>query len=146
MRPGQGLPGPFYTRNETQGGIMSNDSLASVVLAAGSAQGGRPPEKAEPRSASGKPLPPPGTPAPQAPQPAPELPKIDISRAIHNINTFLQENARGLRFQVDKDSGRTVITVINPVNGEVVRQIPPQEVLNIARELRLSGALLNATA
>lgn len=127
---------------------MSNDSLASVVLAAGSAQGGRPPERAEPKSASGNPLPPSGKPAPQVPSPAPapEVAKIDISRAIHNINTFLQENARGLRFQVDKDTGRTVITVINPVNGEVVRQIPPQEVLNIARELKVSGVLLNATA
>ena len=64
-------------------------------------------------------------------------PKIDISRAIHNINAFLQENQRGLRFQVDKDTGRTVITVINPVSGEIVRQIPPQEVLNIARELKV---------
>ena len=125
---------------------MSNDSLASVVLAAASAQGSRPHDRAAPKVSGGKPLPQSGTPAPQAAPPGPEVAKIDISRAIHNINQFLQDNARGLRFQVDKDTGRTVITVINPVNGEVVRQIPPQEVLNIARELKLSGALLNATA
>ncbi len=127
---------------------MSNDSLASVVLATRPVHGSGAPEKTEVRTASGKALPPNGRPAPQAVEPPPkaEVPTIDISRAIHNINTFLQENARGLRFQVDKDSGRTVITVINPLNGEVVRQIPPQEVLNIARELKATGVLVNATA
>jgi flagellar protein FlaG len=127
---------------------MSNDSLASVVLATRPVHGSGAPEKTEVRTASGNALPPNGRPAPRPVEAPPkvEVPKIDISRAIHNINTFLKENARGLRFQVDEASGRTIITVINPLNGEVVRQIPPQEVLNIARELKATGVLVNATA
>ncbi len=125
---------------------MANDSLAGAVLDSRLAHGSRTPEKSTAHSASGKPLPRAGTVAP-APQAAPvEVEKIDISRAILSINTFLQDNQRGLRFQVDKSSGRTVITVINPVSGEVVRQIPPQELLNIARQLRDSGTLLDARA
>ena len=123
---------------------MATDILASVAIESRPVQGSRAPEKVGVRAADGKPLPRDGTPAPQAAQV--EVPKIDVSRAISSINTFLQENQRGLRFQVDKDTGRTIITVINPVSGEVVRQIPPQEVLNIARELKVSGALLNARA
>jgi flagellar protein FlaG len=123
---------------------MANDSLASVRLDTRLAQGGRTPNTVDAKSTSGKTLPPDGT---RAPQPAPaDVPKIDISNAIQSINMFLQENQRGLRFAVDKASGRTVITVIDPVSGDIVRQIPPQEVLDIARDLRSAGVLLNAHA
>lgn len=127
---------------------MANDSLASVTLDTRLAHGSRTPKALPGRDPGGNSLPPGGTaaPAPKPARPEVNVEKIDISRAIHSINTFLQENQRGLRFQVDKDSGRTVITVINPVSGEVVRQIPPQELLNIAREMRLSGALVDAQA
>lgn len=123
---------------------MANDNLASLALDSRAVQGSRPPDKADVKSASGKPLPLAGAFAPQPPQV--EAPRIDISRAIASITAFLQENQRGLKFQVDKDSGRTIITVINPVSGEIVRQIPPQEVLDIARELKVSGALVNTRA
>ena len=122
--------------------------MASVALDTRLAQGSRTPEKLAAKSASGKVLPQAGTAAPaQAPEQAPvEVQKIDISRAITSTNTFLQENQRGLRFQVDKATGRTVITVIDPVSGDVVRQIPPQELLNIAAGLRAAGNLLDARA
>jgi uncharacterized FlaG/YvyC family protein len=123
---------------------MANDNLASLALDSRAVQGSRPPDKVDVKSASGKPLPLAGTSTPQPPQV--EAPRIDISRAIASITAFLQENQRGLKFQVDKDSGRTIITVINPVSGEIVRQIPPQEVLDIARELKVSGALVNTRA
>jgi hypothetical protein len=123
---------------------MTNDIVASVTLDSHPVQVNRTRETVDVMSASGKPLPRGGTPAPQPP-PA-EAPKIDLSRAIANINNFLQENQRGLRFQVDKASGRTIITVINPVNGEIVRQIPPQELLDIARDLKASGILVNSRA
>jgi uncharacterized FlaG/YvyC family protein len=123
---------------------MAIDSLASIALDRRLAQGGRAPEIVDARSASGKSLPHAGTPAPQPPQA--DAPAVDLSRAISSINSFLQDNQRGFRFQVDKASGRTIVTVVNPVNGEVVRQIPSQEVLDIARALRASGSLLNASA
>jgi flagellar protein FlaG len=125
---------------------MANDSLAGVTPDTRLAHGSRTPKTLNAPPASGKSLPRAGTSAPEPKRPPVEIQKIDISRAIHTINTFLQENQRGLRFQVDQATGRTVITVINPVSGEVVRQIPPQELLNIAHELRASGSLLNALA
>jgi len=123
---------------------MANDGLTSVTLDSRLVQGGRTPTTANTPSASGNRLPRGGS---SAPQPArAQAPGIDISGAIHSINRFLTENQRGLEFRVDQATGRTVITVIDPVTGQVVRQIPPQEVLNIARDLRGAGVLLKASA
>ena len=36
---------------------------------------------------------------------------------------------------IDDDSGRTVLTVRNSDTGEVVRQIPAEEVLQVARSV-----------
>jgi flagellar protein FlaG len=53
---------------------------------------------------------------------------------------------RSLRFEVDASSGRTVITVINDATKEVVRQIPPPELLQIAANLDSLGSLIDARA
>jgi len=47
---------------------------------------------------------------------------IDI---IHNVK---------LQFTVNKDSGRVVITVTDEATGEVVREIPPSEIVKFAEK------------
>lgn len=41
----------------------------------------------------------------------------------------------GLQFYLDKETGRSVIRVLDVESGKVVRQIPSEEVLNFLREL-----------
>ena len=54
---------------------------------------------------------------------------------------------RNLQFSVDEDSGRTVIKVVDTDSEEVIRQIPPEEILNISRSLqKIEGALFDAEA
>jgi flagellar protein FlaG len=48
-----------------------------------------------------------------------------------------------LSFRVDESSGRTVITVLDATTREIVRQIPSEEVLALARAIETSGALLD---
>jgi flagellar protein FlaG len=49
-----------------------------------------------------------------------------------------------LQFKEDKETGIQVVQVIDPDSGEVVRQIPPEEILNITRALRdLKGLLVS---
>lgn len=91
-------------------------------------------------AASGENLPP-----AQPAKPPPE-PVVDVDRAIARLNELMSGNRRSLRFQVDHDSGRTVITVINPKTKEVIRQIPPEELLNITRSLEELGSLIDARA
>jgi flagellar protein FlaG len=47
---------------------------------------------------------------------------------------------------VDEVSGRTVITVINASTAEIVRQIPSEEVLALARNSDGFSALIDAEA
>jgi uncharacterized FlaG/YvyC family protein len=42
----------------------------------------------------------------------------------------------GLKFSVDKETATQVIEVIDLKSGDVVRQIPPKEILNFLREVR----------
>lgn len=74
------------------------------------------------------------------------VPPLDISRAITNLNEFLKDSQRDFVFRLDQSSGRTVITIVNPNTGEIVRQIPPEEVLNAARTLKEAGILLSTRA
>ena len=62
-----------------------------------------------------------------------------IERTVEQISEFVNSNARGLRFRVDDASGRTVVTVLNPNSGEIIRQIPSEEFLHFAAELRRYG-------
>ncbi|MGD2168274.1 MAG: flagellar protein FlaG [Gammaproteobacteria bacterium] len=62
-----------------------------------------------------------------------------IEKTVEQIREFVHANARGLRFHVDDASGRTVVTVVNPNNGEIIRQIPTEEFLHIASALRRYG-------
>ena len=49
---------------------------------------------------------------------------------------------------VDRDSGRIIVKLVDPESGEVTRQIPPDEVLKMARKLRdlQPGQLVNEKA
>lgn len=54
---------------------------------------------------------------------------------------------RDLRFSVDEETGRTVVKVLDSRSGEVIRQIPPEEMLALAEDLeRLQGLLFRGEA
>lgn len=83
---------------------------------------------------SGQSLPPRAEPTPPA----------DMAGAVHKLNELMAERQRNLSFHVDEASGRTVITVRDATTSEVVRQIPAEEVLVLARALEQAGALVDA--
>jgi flagellar protein FlaG len=79
--------------------------------------------------------------------PAPKrVERIDLSEAIEQLSRLARNTARDLQFSVDEVSGRTVITVINASTAEIVRQIPSEEVLALARNFDSFGALIDAEA
>lgn len=91
------------------------------------------PRKAE---AGGKALPPGGREGPAQRHPAPAQ---TIEKAIEQIRSFLRDSQRQLNFERDEATGRTVIRVIDPASGEVIRQMPPEEILNLAAMLHQKG-------
>lgn len=79
--------------------------------------------------------------------PSPQPVEIqDIARAAERLKELARHTARALEFHVDSTSGRTVITVINAATQEVVRQIPAEEVLALARSMRTFGSVIDAEA
>lgn len=55
--------------------------------------------------------------------------------------------AQNLQFSMDKSSGKTVVRVVDTSTQEVIRQIPSEEVLQMAQELdRMQGLLLRGSA
>ena len=67
-----------------------------------------------------------------------------MHRAAETINRQLQTVAPNLRFSVDEDTGKTVVRVVDTGTGEIIRQVPSEEVLAISRSLdRLQGLLFH---
>ena len=58
-----------------------------------------------------------------------------LEEAVRDLNQHMQAVQRELHFSVDKDSGNTVIKVIDMATKEVIRQIPNEEALDVARML-----------
>ncbi len=63
------------------------------------------------------------------------------------LNELLRDRERDLEFSVDEATGKTILKVIHAESGEVIRQIPPEELLHIARVfIEGTGSLIEAEA
>ncbi len=58
-----------------------------------------------------------------------------VEEIVDDLNEFAQQVERQLQFSVDKQSGKTVIRVIDAATDELVRQIPADEILELQRRL-----------
>lgn len=85
---------------------------------------------------SGKDLPPAGNPSPPPPKPA------DVKRAVEQIQTFLSSSQRSLQFRVEESLGRPIMVVTNPETGEIIRQVPGEEVQKMAAAITQGGGQL----
>jgi len=73
---------------------------------------------------------------PQAVQPTSSMPKEEVQVAVTQMKDFAQMMNRQLQFDVDDDSGRTVVRVLDKDSGNVIRQIPSDEILALARQMK----------
>lgn len=58
-----------------------------------------------------------------------------VENAVSKLNEYVQNTARTLNFQVDDESGKTVIKVYDRESDQLIRQIPNELVLELARKL-----------
>ena len=68
--------------------------------------------------------------------PAEVADSANIEKTVSEINEIVRNVQRDLAFNVDKESGRTVIRVMDSESGELIRQIPSEDLLAIAIHLR----------
>ena len=59
-----------------------------------------------------------------------------LAQLVGEINEQAQVVRRQLEFTVDEVTNRTIIRVKNAETGEMIREIPPEELNHIARSLR----------
>ncbi|WP_045886918.1 flagellar protein FlaG [Pseudomonas chlororaphis] len=65
-----------------------------------------------------------------------------LKMAVAEIEKFVQSVKRNLEFSIDEPSGKVVVKVIASDSGEVIRQIPNEEVLKLANSLNDASSLL----
>jgi flagellar protein FlaG len=81
------------------------------------------------------------TPVKQTPKEA-AVEQDKLKKAVQEIEKFVQSVKRNLEFSIDEPSGKVVVKVIASDSGEVIRQIPNEEVLKLANSLNDANSLL----
>lgn len=72
----------------------------------------------------------------------------NVEAAVKQMNEYIQSTQRDLSFSYDKSSGETVVKVLDRVTQQVIRQMPDETFLKLARSADYEGSfqLLNAQA
>lgn len=65
-----------------------------------------------------------------------------VAKAAEQIQSFVQSMGRNLSFSVDSTTGYHIVRVTNPQTGEVVRQLPTEELIRIAQSFEQLNATL----
>jgi len=70
-----------------------------------------------------------------------------VDQAARRIEDFVKSVGRSLSFSVESGTGHSVLRVVNPNSGEVIRQLPAEETMRIARSIDyLQSVLVNQRA
>ncbi|MBY7897462.1 flagellar protein FlaG [Vibrio fluvialis] len=57
------------------------------------------------------------------------------AKMVELMNDFVTSINKGLAFRVDEESGREVVTIYEAKTGDIIRQIPEEEMLEVLRRL-----------
>jgi len=64
-----------------------------------------------------------------------EVSQEQVKEAVSKLNDYVQSTERTLDFQMDEDSGQTIIKVFDKHSSELIRQIPNELALELAQKL-----------
>lgn len=89
----------------------------------------------------------PGSTAQAGTEPQPPGAIEQVEQALGEVRKALTPVAQDLLFSIDEDTGKTVVKVVDAATDEVIRQIPSEEIIAIAKALdKLQGLLLQQKA
>jgi flagellar protein FlaG len=57
------------------------------------------------------------------------------AKMMEQMQNFVSSINKGLSFRVDQESGREIVTIYEADTGDVIRQIPEEEMLEVLRRL-----------
>ncbi len=69
----------------------------------------------------------------------------EIEAIIKEMNEFIRIFNTKVAFELDKETGKMILRIIDVQTNEVIRQIPPEELLRISKRIsELLGLIINA--
>ena len=69
-----------------------------------------------------------------------------VEETVSDLNVLVQKMRRELQFTVEQDSGEVVVKIIDTETDKVVRQIPPEELVELKKRLSdAAGAIFRET-
>lgn len=76
-----------------------------------------------------------------------EPPKSSLEKALESVNDSLKAWSTGMRFEMDEDAQRLVVTIVDSATGDVLRTIPSEAVLRVAKMIvQLQGSGVDTQA
>lgn len=66
----------------------------------------------------------------------PDFERSDIEKAVSDLQKYIDGLGRDLSFRIDESIDRSIITVRDTSTNQLVRQIPAEEVVEIARQIK----------
>lgn len=76
-----------------------------------------------------------------------ETSRQQVEDAVKAVNDFLKPLNNSLQFNIDDDTGKTVVKVVDSSTQEVIRQFPSEEMLTIAKAIdKMKGLLIQQKA
>lgn len=76
-----------------------------------------------------------------------QVDRSELDKAVKEIQGFIKDTNTSLDFHVDKDTDKLVVKVIDTSTKEVIKQIPSEDVLALAKALdKLKGLLVSQKA
>ena len=70
----------------------------------------------------------------------------ELARAIEQVQVMMDLRSRSVEFTTDESSGTRVVKVVDSASGDVIRQMPAEELLSFMRNLtRMLGTFIDET-
>jgi Uncharacterized flagellar protein FlaG len=87
------------------------------------------------------------TPDPSPPALSSQPEREEVEAAVKSVGEFVQPINSNLEFSVNDDTGQLVVKIIDRATKEVIRQMPSEEMLAIAKTLdSIKGLFVKQTA
>lgn len=76
-----------------------------------------------------------------------EASRQELEDAVKEVNDFLKPINSSIQFNLDDDTGKTIVKVIDLATKDVIRQFPSEEMLSIAKAIdKMKGLLVQQKA
>ncbi|WP_265948206.1 flagellar protein FlaG [Dechloromonas sp. A34] len=76
-----------------------------------------------------------------------EANRQELEDAVKQVNDFLKPINNAIQFNLDDDTGKTIVKVIDVATKEVIRQFPSEDMLSIAKAIdKMKGLLVQQKA